>query len=118
MSHPTVGQAITQLLEQHHLLTAPAMLEMLHAQGQSVNKTSVYRALEKLLEKGQLCKHNLQDNEIAYELRGHHHDHLVCENCAKVTVVDCQVDIPSMQDGYQISHHHLTLYGVCSDCQK
>lgn len=117
MSRQTVGKTITQLLSDQHLMTAPQLLNQLHTQGHSVNKTSVYRAIDKLLASGQLCKHNLHDNEIAYELRGHHHDHLVCENCGKVVAVECQYQAPAMKEGFTITHHHVTLYGLCSACQ-
>lgn len=117
MPHMTISQKIITLLAQDHLLTAPQLLEKIHAQGQRANKTTVYRALDKLLEKGELCKHNLLDNDIAYELRVHHHDHLVCEKCGKIRTVNCQLNAPTMIEGHMISHHHVTFFGICAECQ-
>jgi len=118
MPHTPISQNIVSLLQQHHLLTAPQLLDKIHAQGQHANKTTVYRALDKLLAKGELCKHNLLANDIVYELRGHHHDHLVCENCGLIKVVSCQLDTPSLIEGFTITHHHVTFFGRCTDCQS
>lgn len=116
MEH-TVSAEIIQLLSSNHLLTAPELVEKFHAKGRTVNKTSVYRALEKLEVEGVVCKQNLKDNELVYELRENHHDHLVCMNCGKVIAAECQVTINNPVKDFTIDHHHLTIFGTCSDCQ-
>jgi Fur family ferric uptake transcriptional regulator len=116
MMNDSVGQQVIHLLSSHHFLTVPTMVELLHKQGTSVNKTSVYRALEKLLEQGTVCKQNIKDNDLVYELRTHHHDHVVCTNCGKVATVDCQIDSTTVP-GFSIQHHHLTFFGTCDECQ-
>lgn len=117
MPRATVRQSILELLHAHHALSAPQLLEHLHTQGQQVNKTSVYRALDKLQADHMLCKYNLHDNEIVYELNDPHHDHLICENCGKIAVTECRGESPFMRDGFQVRHHHVTFYGLCSNCQ-
>lgn len=116
MMNDTVGQQIIHLLAKHHFLTVPDMVERLHAQGTSVNKTSVYRALEKLLIQGTVCKQNIRANDLVYELRSHHHDHVVCSNCGKIETVECQIT-PPIVPGFSIHHHHLTFFGLCQACQ-
>ncbi len=118
MSRTLVTDSVTQLLHQHHLLSAPQLVAHLHKQGRIVNKTSVYRALEKLETEGSICKHNLLDNELVYELRDHHHDHLICTHCGTITTAECQIELPSMVNDFKVNHHHLTVYGLCAECQK
>ena len=118
MARQLISDIILQLLRESHLLTAPQLVEKLHHQGNPVNKTTVYRALEKLEAQGVVCKHNLVNNDLAYELREHHHDHLICTQCGQVVTAECLLEVlPQVQD-FNISHHHLTLYGVCSECQN
>lgn len=117
MPRPTVRASILTLLQHHHYLSAPELLEYLHTQGQQVNKTSIYRALEKLQDEHIVCKHNFKGNDLVYELNDPHHDHLICENCGKIAVTECRGETPFMRDGYTVNHHHVTFYGLCPNCQ-
>ncbi len=105
------------LLQVEHLLSVPEILEKLSGLEQSYNKTSVYRALERLLEKSQLCQHNTPQKGVCYELRSHHHEHLQCEHCGRVETLPCNFSHPSSIGGFKISHHHLTYLGSCQACQ-
>jgi len=111
----TVSAQIITLLHTHHLLTAPQLVTKLHEQGRTVNKTSVYRALEKLENQGVICKQNLHDNDLVYELRQNHHDHLVCTTCGKITPTECHVEV-NTQENFAVNHHHLTVFGTCQEC--
>jgi len=113
----TVGRTIQDLLAEHHLLTAPQLVEFLDQKGQKVNKTSVYRALDKLLAANLVCKLNLLGNELHYELQTEHHDHLVCLNCGKVIATECQLQFQAPAN-FKVDHHHLTVFGWCEECQK
>ncbi len=108
---------IANLLTNHHLMTAPQLLETLTKQGEQYNKTSLYRALDKLVAEEQICKLNFGKNQIWYELRSAHHDHLVCTKCGQVEAVECQSRSIDQLKGYLIEHHHLTLFGLCPRCQ-
>lgn len=116
MARVVLSDQIPHLLRQHHSLTANQVLAELEKTGKSYNKTSVYRAIDQLLAQGVLCAYHFQDNETSYELRDHHHAHLVCERCGAVTVSECGYDQPAMVGGFHVEHHHLTLYGVCVQC--
>lgn len=109
---------ITQLLHKQHLLSASEVGDHLAQSGKTYNKTSIYRALERLLDKGLLCKHFDADGQATYEMREDHHAHITCEQCGKVTVAPCQYQHPDSLAGFVIDHHHLTLFGVCSNCQS
>ena len=51
---------------------------------------------------------------------GHHHHHLVCEGCGTVRATECPVeritkDSPEL-DGFVVTRHEVTLYGLCPQC--
>ncbi len=118
MSEANLTDQLISLLKERHYLTAPEMVKFLAAQGHRYNKTSVYRALDRLLADGLICRQNLHDNELVFELRTHHHDHLVCSNCGKVEMTTCQVNLPAkVGKNFAVDHHHLTIYGYCHQCQ-
>jgi Fur family ferric uptake transcriptional regulator len=117
MSTEPLRNTIIALLAEHHLLSAPEIVALIHAQGRQVNKTSVYRAIDKLQAEQKVCRHNLLGNELLYELSDDHHDHLVCVACGKIATTDCHVNIPQKVDDFSVLHHHLTLFGMCHECQ-
>ena len=109
-------EAILKLLAEHHVLSAPQIVEHLHAEGNDLNKTTVYRSLERLLEHGTLCRTLLQEEIPVYELRDHHHDHLICQRCGKIQSVACQTQLPDHFGEFSVDHHHLTIFGRCASC--
>lgn len=109
-------EQVLALLAEHHLLTGPELIDTLNISGNTYNKTSVYRVLEKLLTEEKICKLNFGGNEISYELRDSHHDHVVCTSCGKVVAVECQ-NISMPDNDFLIDHHHLTFFGHCPKCQ-
>ncbi len=116
MKRRQLSDKILSMLADRHLLSALDLVRLVETDTTGYNKTSVYRALEKLLSTGQVCKHTFGGAEAVYELRDHHHDHLFCTHCGRITEAECQTTIPSEIKGFQVEHHHLTLYGLCYDC--
>lgn len=110
-------QRIIQMLEEKHLLTVSDFLTILEKSGTSYNKTSVYRALEQLINKDVVCRHHFSQAEASYELREHHHAHLVCTSCGSVQAGECEYDEPQKVGSFLVQHHHNTLFGVCGACQ-
>lgn len=136
MSRPAkIQPAILQLLQQHHALTATELGCELVTLGHPANKTSIYRALEKLLRQGKICRLDLGQGEFKYEQRADHHDHAVCTRCGRVQIVDChrnslagedqvinqseepKANLVPLADGFTVDHHHLTFFGHCARCQ-
>lgn len=109
---------ILSLLNNTHLLTASQMIEKLTLSGKIYNKTSVYRALEKLEVDHLICKESFGESEALYELRKKHHDHAVCTHCDKILVVESKNHIKRKIPGFKIDHHHTTIYGSCDSCTK
>lgn|GEM_PF-1234578 len=118
MARTTLSELVVKVLKKQHLLTAPEILDKLETKEYVFNKTSLYRALDKLVADEVVCKQAFAGNEIYYELRGDHHDHVVCSQCGLVEALECQTEVAARINNYQIDHHHLTMYGVCPRCQK
>lgn len=116
MGHRQLTTKILELLTTHHLLSPLDMVTLLDTGKTGYNKTSVYRALEKLQTAGVICKHTFATNEAVYELREHHHDHLVCSQCGRISTAECHITVPEDIDGFKVDHHHLTLFGKCYNC--
>ncbi len=113
-----VSEQVLRLLKQHHLLSASQILTHLVPVFPTVNKTTVYRSLEFMAQTGLICQHQFGLKEAVFELRTHHHDHLVCTQCGRLQTVECLTSAPKEIDGFQIDHHHLTAYGLCPACQQ
>lgn len=118
MSETSLKNILTKMLHEEHLLSASDFLERLDMSGKTYNKTSVYRALEQLLEEEVVCRHHFSATEASYELREHHHAHLICTNCSKVETGECDYDEPHKVGGFLVNHHHTTLFGLCENCQR
>ncbi len=112
-----LSDSIQDLLKKKHLLSANEIQEYFEKNGRSYNKTSVYRALDQLSADNTICRYDFNDHEAQYELRTDHHDHVVCEKCGKIEVADCQFVQPSMVKNFTLTHHHLTLFGICDECR-
>lgn len=117
MAERNLKTTLLELLQQRHLLTVGEILDTLDREGKSYNKTSVYRALDQLLAEGEVCRHYFTEAQAAYELRSHHHAHLVCEHCGQITVGECLYQQPQTVGTFKVNHHHLTLMGLCAKCQ-
>lgn len=93
-------------------------------------QSSAYRNLSVLEEAGVVRRLVTADDtaryELAEDLTGHHHHHLICEVCGTVTDIDVP---PELEDGvgrfstsiarshgFHIEHHRLDLIGVCPSC--
>jgi Fur family ferric uptake transcriptional regulator len=88
-----------------------------------VNVSTVYRTLE-LLENIGLVKHShIFHGAPRYHLaEDAHHVHLVCRLCERVIQVD-QSDVSPLVSTLERNHGfltdvgHLTVFGLCADCQ-
>jgi Fe2+ or Zn2+ uptake regulation protein len=115
--NPIVSKKIKDVLQKKHLASVPQILEILEKNGEKYNKTSIYRSLEKLHEKGEICRQTFSGNESLYELRKDHHDHAICKSCKKIVAIECTHKKEEQRiPGFFIDHHHTILYGICSDC--
>lgn len=87
-----------------------------------VNKTTVYRQLEKLIKENIVTEVELGEGKKRYELKslGHHH-HLVCDDCGKLEDVSFNEDIllkeVNKKSKFLIKSHNLEFFGLCVECR-
>jgi Fur family ferric uptake transcriptional regulator len=89
-----------------------------------VGRATVYRALEQLEEMGLIQRIDLGGDAAGYERvdpTGHHHHHIVCENCGRVVAFEDErlekviVALEKRPD-FEVSSHEVTLRGRCAEC--
>jgi Fe2+ or Zn2+ uptake regulation protein len=93
-------------------------------------QSSAYRSLTVLIEAGvvhRVAGHDDQGRfELAEELSGRHHHHLVCEGCGRVADIAASprveralaevTRVAAQEAGFQARQHRLDLIGQCADC--
>jgi Fe2+ or Zn2+ uptake regulation protein len=91
--------------------------------GLSADFSTVFRATEALVEKGELRRVELGTSEARFEAAGEHHEHVRCERCGAVEAIDaCAVAdaLPSVRraTGFELTGHDLVFHGLCPACQE
>lgn len=102
---------------------AQSLQDYLADNGQMVNKTTVYRELQFLLEQGIIVEVNFGDAKRRYEIAGlPHHHHLVCNKCQQVEDVFVDQDLTALErkikkeKNFDIHSHSLEFFGHCRKC--
>ena len=95
---------------------------LLRQRGDSVGLATVYRALQALVDDGQVDVLRGDDGEASYRRcsTGHHH-HLVCRSCGRtVEVADPPVERwaarMAAEHGFADVQHQLEVFGTCASC--
>lgn len=120
-------QAVLTCLHQREkrCATAAELTEALHAQGQRIGMTTVYRQLEKLEGAGLLHKILTPEGCYYQYCEGARHGGgcvlLKCEKCGAITHADCS-HLGELYD-HLAREHHFTVnarktlfYGLCEKC--
>lgn len=116
---------ILQVLETNdvHHVSAEDVYKLLLQKGEEIGLATVYRVLTQFEQAGLVIRHNFEGGHSVFELASDdHHDHIVCVKCGKVEeFVDEQIETRQEQVakkmGYELTDHHLNMYGLCPDCQ-
>jgi Fur family ferric uptake transcriptional regulator len=90
-----------------------------------MNKTTVYRILERLEEDGVIHSFMGGDGLRWYAACSgcnakHHHDahpHTKCSDCGKVTCLEETIELPNVQ-GFQVNSAEILLIGRCEKCAE
>lgn len=104
--------------------SAPELQESFLISKIKVNKTTIYRELDFLLQKTLINEVEFGDGKKRYELNNGHHHHLICLNCNRIEDVDLETDLSKEQakiekeTGFKIKSHSLEFFGYCKNCQK
>lgn len=116
---------IINLLKNYEVpIDARVICEGLCDAGICINLSTVYRALESLIEVGVVKRINFSDDaKVFYELnRGGHRHFLHCLGCGElICLEDCplsdyQLDL-AKETKYRVVSHDLDIYGYCPKCQ-
>ncbi|RBY94730.1 transcriptional repressor [Blastococcus sp. TBT05-19] len=95
---------------------------LLRERGDSVGLATVYRALQALVDDGQLDVLRSTDGEAAYRrCSSSHHHHLVCRSCGRtVEVADPPVERwaarIAAEHGFVDVQHDVEVFGTCAAC--
>ena len=88
-----------------------------------INKTTVYRALDLLVDLGLIRSHKSADGPAQYEAasRGRH-GHLMCERCGRLAVLDEDLaallrEAPLARHGFAVDFERYPIRGLCAACR-
>ena len=88
-----------------------------------ISKSTIYRNLGILLERGEIAALNLSGTITRYEMKQKPHYHFRCEQCGQIFDLEDPVkeDLDRKVEantGFQIKYHQLEFRGFCKECQK
>lgn len=124
MRASSVDQVIIETLSKEHAhLTSLQVFEEIRERLPAVNQSTVYRALERLVNCGKVSVSDLGTGSAVFELLadGLHH-HLVCQKCGQVMKIGHE-EVKEFFKAVQHKNHfnivtnHLILFGICENCQ-
>ena len=112
-----------------HGFTAAELSSFLKENGVDVNKTTVYRNLDKMTESGKLTKHkSMVSDAFVYQTSeedGHceEHIHFLCNKCGSVIHLSDKkteqyLKSISKELGLQINLNQSSLNGLCQKCRN
>lgn len=86
-----------------------------------VNKTTVYRQIEKFVKDGSILEVEFGDGKKRYELSNlEHHHHLICKKCKMIEDITLDENVILKEVGkkskFKVEHHSLEFFGVCANC--
>ncbi len=90
----------------------------------SIDRSTVYRALEVLTEVGLVVRADLPGKGSIYTISGAtSHHHLVCRSCGKIITLD-RAEVQPLVQHVRAAHHfeleaeHLIFDGICHACMN
>lgn len=97
------------------------LIAALAERGVEANFSTVFRALARLEDDGEIVKVELGDGKARYEAAGEHHEHVRCTECGTVgEVPGCVVGdaLPRVArlTGFRVTGHQILFSGLCPKC--
>ncbi len=112
-------------------MTADEITDALHAEGLPVDRVTIYRNVERMLQEGLLKADLRPGRALKVALLPHpgrvHHHHIVCDSCGRVTPTEnCyltenweQIRADVLRTtGYELSGHLMQFAGTCPECAR
>ena len=102
---------------------ALSVVELVDSLGEYMNKTTVYRILDRLEEEGIVhsfygkdgLKWYSQCSDCTAHHHTDHHPHLQCTDCGTVERIPVKIEIPKLPN-VQVDSARIVLTGTCSKC--
>lgn len=117
--------AVRDALQQLNHATAQEIFEWIQRSPNSkeVSLTSIYRALNNLVNEAEVKPLNFNDGQVRYELNSQqmHHHHFVCTQCNRIQVVDlCPFEefADRLGEKFHIQYHTFEVFGLCQPCHQ
>ena len=88
-----------------------------------IGLATVYRNLRLMKEAGEIGELRGSDCTARFDGDTGLHYHFLCEHCGRIVDLDQPVDVTierrvEERTGLKVTGHHLSLYGLCLECQK
>ena len=100
-------------------LSAAEALDAAQHEVPTLGIATAYRAINQLVDEGELDTVELPGEPARYELpdKPHHH-HFHCQTCGQVfcVPVKCSKLDATVPDGFTIQSHEVIFYGICPGC--
>lgn len=116
---------LTILQETAEPLTAGDIFARAQHLQPTLAKSTVYRNLEAMQERGEVTKERLENGETFFLLSGNHnHRHyMICKDCnAMLDLPSCPMEKLEKEiagtEGFQVTEHVIQLYGYCRTCAE
>jgi Fur family peroxide stress response transcriptional regulator len=111
------------LLDRHDHPTVDQLYEDVKERMPGVSRTTIYRALETLVDLGLARRTNHFEASARFDGNTDHHHHLVCRSCNRVTDIDHpslnKFAPPSLGNiAFEVLDYSIHLEGLCAKCQK
>lgn len=88
----------------------------------NIGLTSIYRILNKMVEKQEAFSIITKDNIVHYDTNRGDHYHFICTSCNKIIDIDHDIEVfTQLEKKYKINFSSIQdvhIYGLCSDCEK
>jgi Fur family transcriptional regulator, ferric uptake regulator len=102
----------------------PKSAEMIYDKlpAHELNLSTVYRTLDLFFSHGVISKSVIGNKAYYYLNKDEHSHYMICIQCKKMIEIDCHLhDLDqalSEQHHFKVTHHDLTIYGLCENCQN
>lgn len=113
---------IQYLIESTAHPTAEKIHDDLAASFPHMSVSTVYNNLGLLTDLGLVEEMNVADTAVHFDFPLKPHYHAICTNCGKIVDFSddhlAQVQAHAAEvTGFQVTSHHLEVYGLCPECQ-
>lgn len=125
---PQRQKIVDVILEnQHKHLNSEEIYTIIKKDYPEMGIATIYRTMQLLEKMNIVCKFDIDESGIRYEVRGmddkHQHPHFICTNCGNIIPLK-DIEFDTIQNkisdeyGFKITDYNLKLYGICKKCNK